>query len=339
MLEKSELLAVSLNKQFVHEKSSRLGVVSALCGLQAQFANYPRHALRMRAADYDPATWNAGLVKTWTFRGTLHLVPKTELGLFLSAMGVPDKWDDNWNIGRRQKPRLSGLIMDWIRGGACEREELKSLCRGHGVKEKVLENVFHGWGGLLKEMCQRGLIVYAPGTKKHFLPCDGLEFYRRDAARATLLERYFHHLGPATMEDCATFFGCTRKSLTELLRTHPLPLKSVTCEGVEYWYLGEWNPREIPSCLFLAGFDQLLLAYKDRSRLVDDKHRPDVVTNTGIIHPTVLVEGRLRAKWKLVGKTVAVTPFTRLGRARRKLVADTAMRTFAGEADDVSFPD
>lgn len=337
MPEKCELLAVSLNKQFLLEKSSRIGVVAALCGLQAQFANYPMHALRIRAADYHPATWTNGLVKTWTFRGTLHLVPRAELGLYLSAMGVPEKWDDNWGIGRRRKPRLSGLLLDWVRGGACEREELKRLCRGHGVKEDVLENVFHGWGGLMKEMCQRGLIVYAPGTRKHFLACDGLEFHERDTARAALLERYFLHLGPATMEDCATFFGWTRKTLAELLRARPLPLKSVTCEGAEYWYLGDWNPGEIPACLFLAGFDQLLLAYKDRSRLVDDKHRPDVVTNTGIIHPTVMIEGRIRAKWKMTGKTVSVTPFGRLGRNRRKLVADTAMRIFAGEADDVAF--
>lgn len=337
-VDKRELLAASLHNQFLLAPAPRARVVSSLCGLQAQFANYPRHALRIRASDHDHDSWNKGLVKTWTFRGTLHLVPERELGLYLSALDAPQKWDDAWGIARRSKPRLAAMLLDWIRDGVREREELKARCRAKGVPAETLDRVFHGWGGLMKEMCLRGMIAYAPGTKKHFHPCSAVERPERDAARREILRRYFTHLGPATLADCAVFTGMTKKTLRELLDRHPLPLRSLKCDGEEYFYIRRWDGgATVPRCLFLAGFDQLLLAYKDRSRLVPDAHRNKVVTNTGIIHPTLLVDGMVRAKWKLAGGTLTVTPFETLSAKRRKVIKDEAKRLFGGESAETVF--
>lgn len=337
-VEKSELLLASLYKQHLLEKTSSREVVSTLCGLQAQFANYPKHAFRIRAHDYHGDTWKDGLVKTWTFRGTLHLVNRDELGMYLSALGVPGKWDDGWGIAARAKPRLSSMLLGWIHEGVCEREELKRRCRARGIADEVVDNVFHGWGGLMKEMCRRGLIAYAPGTEKHFLPCADVTFTCREAARAELAGRYFRYMGPATVDDFATFSGYTKKTALTVLENSSLPLRSVRCEGSEYFYLDDWDSsRGIPRCLFLAGFDQLLLAYRDRSRLLDDRHRPDVVTNTGIIHPTVLVDGRLRARWKLVKRDVMVYPFAKLSAAGKKAIQRSAKETFGEEMRNLAF--
>jgi hypothetical protein len=62
-------------------------VVSELCGLQAQFTSNPKYALRIRGSDFSEAEWKKGLVKIWSFRGTLHTVPQSEIGIFLSANG------------------------------------------------------------------------------------------------------------------------------------------------------------------------------------------------------------------------------------------------------------
>lgn len=337
-MEKRELLLASLDKQHLLRKAGMASVVSNLCGLQAQFANNPGHALRIRAHDYSHAAWRDGLVKTWTFRRTMHVVRQDELGLFLSAQGVPERWDDDWGVSRRAKPRLSASILEWIRQGAGDRAELKARCRAKGVSDEVVANVFHGWGGLLKEMCQRGLAAYAPGTEKRFIACDDVRLVGRDDARAVILERYFRHLGPATLADCAYFTGYTRKELLAALDRRPLPLRMARCDGVDYWYLDEWDAsRDIPACIFLAGFDQLLLAYKDRTRLVDERHRAAVTTNTGIIHPAVLVDGRLRAKWKKNGKALTVTPFERLNRTLRKKIVDHGKEFFGDEIEQVVF--
>ena len=83
-----QLLFASLHNLHLLEKTDKATVVSDLMGLQAQFANNPKYALQIRAADYDEETWGEGLVKTWTFRGTPHAVRREELGLYLSAVGV-----------------------------------------------------------------------------------------------------------------------------------------------------------------------------------------------------------------------------------------------------------
>lgn len=199
-----------------------------------------------------------------------------------------------------------------------------------------MELIFHGWGGLISEMCYRGMIAYQPGTTKHFVACDDFQPMCPDQARAEILTRYFRHLGPATLQDCAAFTGYKMKTLKAALEKHPLPLESVTCDGVDYWYIGSWDTtRDIPQCQFLAGFDQLLLAYRDRSRLLDDKHKADVVTNTGIIHPTIMLDGKIKAKWKKDGRTIRVTPFTRLTRKQQKLIAGCGRKLFGKDIDDV----
>jgi hypothetical protein len=339
-VDKRELLLASLDKQFFLAKGKKHDIVSSLCGLQAQFANNPSHALRIRAEDFSNHDWNHGLVKTWTFRHTLHAVRRDELGLFLSAMGLPERWDDRWGLSPRVKGKWAPLLLEWIREGITGREELKVKCRENKIKPEIIEIVFHGWGGLISEMCYRGMIAYQPGTTKHFVACDDFQPMDRDLARAEILRRYFLHLGPATIQDCAVFTGMRKKTVLEVLQKHPLPLKSVHCEGEEYFYLGTLAmAKDIPPCLFLSGFDQLLLAYRDRSRVLDDKHKPDVVTNTGIIHPTILLEGRVKAKWKKDGDTIKVTPFARISKKNRKRVSDCATALFGGDVKEVAFMD
>ncbi|MDR1612007.1 MAG: winged helix DNA-binding domain-containing protein [Planctomycetota bacterium] len=337
-IDKRELLLASLHKQFLLAKGKRLEVVSSLCGLQAQFANNPGHALRIRSDDHCDQTWREGLVKTWTFRHTLHAIRRDELDLFISAQGVPGGWDDGWGLSRRVKPRWSSLIRGWIREGIDDRQRLKDKCRERGAEPGALAIIFHGWGGLISEMCQRGMIAYAPGTAKRFVACDDFRPLDRDAARAEILRRYFAHLGPATMDDCANFTGFRKKTILGVLEKQPLPLQSVHCAGGEYFYIGEWDAsRDIPPCLLLSGFDQLLLAYRDRTRLLDDKHKPDVVTTTGIIHPAVMLDGRLKAKWKRDGRVIRVTPFAGMGQRSRRRIAACAGDLFGNDIDAVVF--
>jgi hypothetical protein len=59
------LLLASLNNQHLLKKAPCGAVVSELCGLQAQFANNPKYALRIRGSDFSEAAWGEGLVKIW----------------------------------------------------------------------------------------------------------------------------------------------------------------------------------------------------------------------------------------------------------------------------------
>jgi hypothetical protein len=165
------LLLASLNNQHLLEKVPCLTIASELCGLQAQFANNPKHALRIRASDFNEDTWEEGLVKIWTFRKTLHTVPQSEIGLFLSARGGPDGWHSGWDLESSRMEYWSKFLLKNIESGISGREALKGKCREKDMSQEEERNVFHGWGGLIYEMNRRGIIAYVPGTAKDFVLC------------------------------------------------------------------------------------------------------------------------------------------------------------------------
>jgi hypothetical protein len=54
-------------------------VVKDLCGVQAQFLSHALHGLSIRTEEVN----TDGLVKSWTNRGTMHLISVDDLPLFL----------------------------------------------------------------------------------------------------------------------------------------------------------------------------------------------------------------------------------------------------------------
>jgi hypothetical protein len=341
LMDRSEMLSHTLKNQYLLEKADKATVVSDLCGLQAQFANNPKYALRIRASDFMEDTWNEGLAKIWSFRGTLHMVKIEEIGLYLSARGLKSGWEEpRWGLDEGTATYWSEYLMACIAEGIQGREELKARCREKGISQEVMDKVFHGWGGLVREMCDRGMIAYESGTAKRFLVCRDLEFMDRDDARAILIQRYFRAFAPATMEDCARFTGYPKREILRLVAGRSIPLRSVTVEGVEYFHLDDLQGNgEIPRCLFLAGFDQMVMGYQDRSRFMDDRNKSDVVTTTGIIHPTILLHGKLKAKWRKERTGIGITPFGPLGIRDRKAITSKALEVFAGEIRTVTFHD
>ena len=111
-IDKEQLLYARLKNQFLIERAPCATVVSALCGLQAQFANNPKYALRIRGSDFDESSWSDGLVKIWSFRHTLHTIRLDELGVFLSARGVPEKWEDAWELEGSRIERAAFFLLE-----------------------------------------------------------------------------------------------------------------------------------------------------------------------------------------------------------------------------------
>lgn len=68
---------------------------------------------------------------------------------------------------------------------------------------------------------------------------------------------------------------------------------------------------------FLPAFDNAVLGYQDRGRIIDDPHRGLSVTGARF----VLVDGRVSATWTVKDGTVTVAPLRRLTRPERAEVA------------------
>lgn len=107
------------------------------------------------------------------------------------------------------------------------------------MQQDILEKVFNGWGGLLKEMCERGMITYDIGTAKRFVVCNNLTFVSTEEARVSIIKRYFKAFAPATLIDCATFTGLKKSVILKLIEEYNIPLKTIVCEGFEYSYIND----------------------------------------------------------------------------------------------------
>jgi hypothetical protein len=71
---------------------------------------------------------------------------------------------------------------------------------------------------------------------------------------------------------------------------------------------------------FLPSFDNAILGYHDRGRIIDTGHRGLSVAGIRV----VLVDGRVAATWTVESGVVTVTPLRRFSRADRAAVAEQA---------------
>jgi hypothetical protein len=89
----------------------------------------------------------------------------------------------------------------------------------------------------------------------------------------------------------------------------------------------------VPSVRLLGAFDTYLLGYRGRDPALAPAHAKRIQAGGGIIHPAVLVDGRVAGTWRLRrdgrpapgAVTIAVEPFVPLDPALRPAIeADAA---------------
>lgn len=306
------LLVPALARTHTLTRAPRHDVVRDLLGLQAQFSRNPELSLRLRAQPED-APWDEGLVKIWAHRGTMYVVNRAELGLYLSAADRGGDFQDGWwGMSAEEQRFWAPFIQERLGEGPQSREDLKQACRDAGMDGELLAKAFYGWGGLIKEMVGRGMLVCSTGTDKSYALAGPVAWMDRDDARRVLIRRYFHTFGPASKRDCAAFFGYPMRELQPLLHEILPQLDRMALDGTDYYFVHPLPEADVPDCVLLPGFDALVMAYRDRARLIDPKHLRKLVNLAGIVFPAAILRGRVRARWKLEGDKVTVTPFERL---------------------------
>lgn len=330
-MEKEELILRQLQGQHLLSPADRLSAAGDLCGLQAQYVSNALHALTLRSGSGS----GEGLVKSWTIRGTMHIFPERDLPLFLHQgrthnLRPCDTLEEDEQISRQRKQRFAALILESVAGGAGDREELKRLCFAAGMTEAESESVFNPWGGTLRALSEEGKLCYKVQEKKEFMLCPPFEPMEREAARLALAERYFKHYGPATVKDAAYFFGATQAQVKQWLSR--LPVSRTEYGGKSYYYIENSAPGgSIPPCVFLAGFDPLMLGYlKTESLYLPPEHLRGIFSLSGIVMPPVLLRGRVVGKWKRSGKKLTVTAFEALSAGDRDVLSQGAEKLWSG---------
>ncbi len=336
----SDLLLRRLNAQ--HLLAPAENPAGDLCGLQAQFLRNAVHALYLRS---DGASLK-GLVKTWTLRGTVHLVPERDLPLYLPLCGTAQDVCESpwyrWTAGRgeanppERERELARFMAEAVAGGADTRDALRDRMRLCGMTEAEERRAFDPWGGLIREMADVGALVFhvqmaddvhPDETKRYrllapFAPVD------EAAARIELLRRYFTHYGPATLRDAAYFFRWTQAEVKALLPR--LPVDAVDFGGRPHFFIPGSEPtRNIPPVILLAGFDPLMMGYrKEDNPFLPGEHLRGIFNLAGIVNPAILLHGRVAGKWQEKSGRVTLTAFEPLSAKDRKAIEQEAERRF-----------
>ena len=286
-------------------------VVKDLCGVQAQFLSHALHGLSIRCTEVN----TDGLIKSWTNRGTMHLFSVDDLPLFLHDgrthfLRPVDTLESDAFISADRKAYFADLIVDAVSWGIDERETLKAVCEKAGMTESESQSLFDPWGGTIRALCEAGRICHKVQEKKAYQLCPAFEPMAEEPACLELARRYFTHFGPATIKDAAYFFGTTQTKVKSWLKQ--LPVIETSLDGKSYFYIANGvSAGELPKCLFLASFDQLMLGYeKTESLFLSKEHMRDIFNLAGIVRPAILVNGTVVGWWNLKNRKLKITLFS-----------------------------
>ena len=136
------------------------------------------------------------------------------------------------------------------------------------------------------------------------------------ASMRSLVRRYLEGFGPATMADIAQFSTIYRPPVKEAL-------ESLGDELVRFSGPGGSDPVRRPDGpmpaedtpappRLLPMWDSVLLAYKDRARIVPPDYRTLAMRINGDVLPTLLVDGFVAGVWRPVEGGIEATAFHRL---------------------------
>lgn len=160
-----------------------------------------------------------------------------------------------------------------------------------------------------------------------------------------LVLRYLAAFGPATVKDAQIWSGLTRlREVIERLRPRLISFRDE--QGAELFDLPD-APRPDPDTpappRFLYDYDNLLLSYADRSRVITDGYREQDFTSDGTMPSIVLLDGFTNATWKIARHrgtaTLTIRPFRRLLDEEAAALAEEGVRLLAFLTPDANIRD
>ncbi|HEX2220952.1 MAG TPA: winged helix DNA-binding domain-containing protein [Candidatus Limnocylindria bacterium] len=287
--------------------------VRAVCALQAQSAASPYIALWNRVAGFDPAEMDRAfgehsIVKATLMRITLHAVAADDYPAFHRAMVYSLRrsrlGDDRFiraGLSIADAEALVAQVLAFTEQPRTNAEMEAMLTNRVGALPKpgawwalrTFAPVIHAPTGGPWSFGDRPSYVAAP-----LAPFDGGE----EAALPILVRRYLEAFGPASAADIGSFTLIPVPPIRAALDVLADDLE--TCAGPDGKPLYDIRgaplpPDESPAPPRLLGmWDSVLLAYRDRSRIIPEPYRKLIIRSNGDTLPTVLVDGYVAGVWR-----------------------------------------
>jgi hypothetical protein len=309
-------------------------VVDRMLAIQAQDLRWAKWATAVRApgstvADVDRLIDSGRIVRSWPMRGTLHFVPGPDLG-WLLGLSTPRLWTGS--ATRRRDLGLDEATIERARdvavaaltgGGELSRAGFQELLASHGI-DSTGQRGYH----LIWHLAQSGTLCWGRQVDAQQMLVLLDEWVpnprrlERDEALGEYLLRYLVGHGPATLDDFTWWSQVTRADAKTALAVAGPHLAHLELDGTDYLLPAEIDqplPRAAvgrgpAAVIALAGFDEYLLGYRDRSFAIEPERFEWVVPGkNGIFLPILVQAGRVIGTWRREWKprliTVEPAPF------------------------------
>jgi hypothetical protein len=303
-------------------------VVAAVGGIQAQVMSAAELALWARSkclalGQVQESLWERReLVKTWCMRGTLHLLPAHEFGLWTAALSRRTQWRrPTWlrwfGATLEEMEELIRTIDAKLDGNGMTREEVAALAPEH-----LREQLLRGWGSHLKPAAYQGVLAFGPNRGRNVTfvhperwlgPVDRPD---GDDALRELVRRYLRAYGPATHDDFGRWWGGEAVPARRILESLGDDILQVEAEGRTAWILADDEPvlRSLDpprSVHLLPNFDVYTLHYRPREAFLPAGVYDRVYRTAGWISPVVLYDGAVAGVWERKKRDLRVELFVR----------------------------
>ncbi|MEZ4572915.1 MAG: winged helix DNA-binding domain-containing protein [Thermomicrobiales bacterium] len=316
--------------------------VRRVVALQAQQPASPYLALWNRVSGFDPADLDAAfadgkVVKSNQVRMTLHATHVDDYPAFreateptIRAARLRDRRFKESGLTPEDADRLVPEILAFAaqpRPAAELRAWIEEILGGSPHKGvwwgmRQYTPLLHAPTGLPWSFGERPAYVAPPTTpilSDPDVPATSLQ---------TLVWRYLEGFGPASVADVAQFAMVQRGRARQALQALSSELEAIEGPNGEQLF-------DIPGALrpdagtvapprLLGMWDNILLAYFDRDRVIPPEYRPFVTRRNGDVLPTLLVDGYVAGIWHAVEGGIEATPFHELSDDVWEALADEA---------------
>jgi hypothetical protein len=269
----------------------------AVIGIQAQDLRAAALALRSRVPGLTRAAVRAApLVRTWTVRGTVHLIAASDrpwLHALLAERNARMFGSRFERFGIVEE--VNAMRRDAVELCSERPRDRASLLRalverGHRSLEQGPINTLVPW------LSTQGLIVTDIAGLLH--AADPPPTVDRDEALAILGTRYRAGYGPCDATDLAKWSSLP---ITQARRALDAAGPHRDADASD--------TTDPPPCLLLAAFDTLMLGYRTREPFVATEHDHHILRGGGMLKPVVLSNGVATGTWSIKNRRPEPTWF------------------------------
>ena len=342
---RTRVIAFTLERQFLLRPAPRdrpLDVVHRLVALQAQIPTVPAVSLAARVEGPPTDRIRRALLeeksclRAWCLRGTVHVVRTDDFPLLHAAVmrGFVDSivgWMRKHDgLTPRRIRANERAILRALEAGPLTRTEIRRACPGTESPT--------WWSRDVRHLACKGLVIHAGNRGgeavfdllSRWAPRASLGDCPTAEARRLLLLRYLAGYGPASPRDYAHWLGVRVRDAATAFRD----AGDAVCDVGGGLFARREDLDEVEAsrgksvrdvARLLPRFDPFVLAHRDKTRWLDERHRTKVFRPAAVVEAVFLVGGRVAGTWS-GGAAPGLRPFSRLAPAARRARAAAPAR-------------